>query len=61
MKKALKFAIGLFGILICNNLLFGLAVAGLTNSRGFEIAFYISFGLVIGEGISLYLLLSNRP
>ena len=61
MIKALKFAIGLFGILICNTLLFELAVAGLTSSRGFETAFYISFGLVIGEGICLYLLLTNRP
>jgi hypothetical protein len=61
MLRALKFAIGLFGLITANTLLFGLAVAGLTEVRGFETAFYITFSLVICEVIGLYLLLTNRP
>jgi hypothetical protein len=61
MIRALKFAIGLFSLIIGNTLLFGLVVAGLTEIRGFEYAFYITFGLVICEMVGLYLLLTNRP
>jgi hypothetical protein len=61
MIRALKFAVGLFSIIICNTLLFHLAVKGLTEARGFDIAFCISFGLVICEGVGLYLILTNRP
>ena len=61
MKRALKFAIGLFSFLIVNLLFFALAVADLTIERGFETAFYITFTMLIIQGIGLYLLLTNRP
>ena len=61
MTRALKFAIGLFSLLIVNTLFFALAVADLTLTRGFETAFYIAFIMLIIEGIGLYLLLTNRP
>jgi hypothetical protein len=61
MRKQLKFALGLMSFLFTNTLLFGLAVAGLTKARGFETAFYISFVIVIIQGIGLYFFLTNRP